>query len=256
MNHIQKTIEFLKDVRKTFEFHKSLGIDEYPVSQAPKKSFGKVLGGAESQRRKEVQPEANAKQEKGETRATVVSTKISLQDIRVDLGECTRCELHENRNQLVFGEGHDSAKLFIVGEWPSEEDDRQGKPFCDEAGVLLDKMLAAINMSRQDVYITNIVKCHPSENRPPSKKELEICKPFLLRQISRVSPKVICTMGQLAAQTLLNTEKLLIHLRGRFHDFQGVPLMPTFHPDFLNKNAEMKKAAWQDLQLIQKCCGK
>ena len=173
------------------------------------------------------------------------------------MAECNRCPRQEGRSQIVFGTGTQDADLFIIGEWPDDDEDREGKPFQGANGDLLDRMLQAIGMNREQVFLANIIKCHPKDNHPPDEEELKACRPFLVRKIAVVKPKVILAMGPVAAQTLLNSKEPLSRLRGRFHSFQGIDLMPTFHPAFLIANEDMKKATWLDLQMVQKrCAGK
>ena len=156
----------------------------------------------------------------------------------------------QSRNKAITGEGATGAKLLIITDAPSAEDDLSGLSMSGEPGQLLDKMLGAIGLSRDAVHLSLLTRCHAPET--PKKDEVDACLPFLLREIMLVTPKVICAMGPLAAQKLLHTNKPLSQLRGRFHDFQGLPLIPTFSPEFLLKNPEMKKATWLDLQMIQK----
>jgi len=177
--------------------------------------------------------------------------ETELQRIKDELGECHRCPLCENRHHIVFGEGPADACLVIVGEAPGEEEDLQGKPFVGAAGELLTKMLKAIELSREDVYITNIVKCRPPKNRNPHPKEIEKCKPFLLKQLRIIHPKVICTLGSIATQTLLNTKTSISLLRGKIHFWKNIKLIPTFHPAYLLRNPRQKKLVWEDLKLLK-----
>ena len=180
---------------------------------------------------------------------------VSINNVREELGNCTRCRLHAARSHLVFGEGAERPVLMVVGDWPGPADDQAGQPFRGPEGEMLTKMLQAIQLQREQVYVTNLIKCRPPGDRPPTREEIAACLPFLFRQIEITAPRVICAMGPLVTQTLLATEQKLIRLRGKFHDCLGVPLMPTFHPRFLLENPEMKKATWQDLLMIQKKCG-
>lgn len=176
----------------------------------------------------------------------------TLTDIRNDLGDCIRCRLSQSRTRIVFGEGSDRAQLVFVGEGPGFEEDRSGRPFVGAAGQLLTKIIAAMNLSRSDVYICNIVKCRPPENRNPALNEIERCLPFLQRQLAAINPRVICALGSVAARTLLNSQAPISRLRGRFHEFNGIPVMPTFHPAYLLRNPEQKRAVWEDIQQIMK----
>jgi len=174
----------------------------------------------------------------------------TLAELYAEIQGCQRCQRHQSRNKIIAGEGTTGVKLLIITDAPSAEDDRCGRPMSGEPGQLLDKMLGAIGLSRAEAHLSLLTRCHAPEQ--PGKEAVDACLPFLLKEIMLVAPKVICAMGPLAAQKLLHTNKPLSQLRGRFHDFQGIPLMPTFSPEFLLKNPEMKKATWLDLQLIQK----
>ena len=176
----------------------------------------------------------------------------TLEVIRADLGDCTRCVLHEKRTNLVFGVGNPNADLMFIGEGPGSEEDRQGIPFVGPAGQLLTKIINAIDLSRDDVYITNVVKCRPPRNRDPEPVEVEECRPFLDRQIDAIRPKVICALGRVAAQNLLKTEEGITHIRGRIFSYRGAKLVPTFHPAYLLRNAEKKRECWEDMKLIRR----
>lgn len=174
----------------------------------------------------------------------------TLDDIRADLGNCTRCQLCTARTHIVFGEGDASARLVFVGEGPGFEEDKSGHPFVGRAGQLLTKIIAAMKLSRETVYIANIVKCRPPDNRNPQADEIRHCLPFLKRQLAAIQPRVICALGSVAARTLLETETPISRLRGRFHEFMGISVMPTFHPAYLLRNPERKRDVWNDIQQI------
>ncbi len=178
--------------------------------------------------------------------------KETLAEIRDDLGDCQRCPLCASRNQIVFGEGDPGARLVFIGEGPGADEDRRGQPFVGAAGQLLTKIIAAMNLEREAVYICNIVKCRPPNNRNPEPDEIHQCLPFLKRQLAAINPRVICVLGSVAARTLLNTQTPISRLRGRFHDFMGIPVMPTFHPAYLLRNPERKRDVWDDVQQIMK----
>jgi DNA polymerase len=175
-----------------------------------------------------------------------------LDDIRRDLGDCRRCPLCEGRKTVVFGEGSPKAALMFIGEGPGADEDAQGRPFVGRAGQLLDRMIAAMKLKREDVFIANIVKCRPPGNRAPKPQEADVCIQFLERQIMAVRPKFICALGTVAAQHLLKTDKPISVMRGKFHDRGGAMLMPTYHPAYLLRNPDAKKMVWEDLQLIMK----
>jgi DNA polymerase len=180
----------------------------------------------------------------------------SLDDIRQDLGECFRCQLGKTRTNLVFGVGNPGARLVFVGEAPGRDEDLQGEPFVGEAGQLLTKIIQAMGFSRDEVYICNVLKCRPPNNRNPLPSEIEQCHPFMLRQVKAIGPEAIVALGTFAAQILLRTREPISKLRGRFHDYHGIPLMPTFHPAFLLRNANMKREVWEDMQQVMRLLGK
>jgi DNA polymerase len=169
---------------------------------------------------------------------------------REELGDCRRCRLHTSRTQIVFGDGSAAARLVFVGEAPGFEEDRQGRPFVGRAGQLLDKMIQALGLKRSDVYICNVIKCRPPQNRNPQADEVEACAPFLLQQLEAIQPQVICILGTYAAQTLLQTRRPISQLRGKIESWRGVPAVATFHPAYLLRNAGQKASAWQDCRLI------
>lgn len=173
-----------------------------------------------------------------------------LARIRADLGDCRRCGLSAGRTHLVFGEGNPKARVMFVGEGPGGEEDRSGRPFVGNAGRLLTRIIAAMGLTREEVYICNVIKCRPPGNRNPAPEEIAVCGPFLERQIRAVAPEVICALGTFAARTLLASPLPISRLRGRFHDRHGIKVMPTFHPAYLLHNPEEKRAVWDDVQKI------
>jgi uracil-DNA glycosylase family 4 len=176
--------------------------------------------------------------------------------LRGEVGECTRCKLAGGRTTLVFGTGNPHAELMFVGEGPGADEDRQGEPFVGKAGQLLTKMIGAMGFRREDVYIANVVKCRPPGNRDPEPDEIAACEPFLKQQIAAVAPKVVVALGRFAVQTLLRDATPISKQRGRWREYEGVKLMPTFHPAYLLRNPPEKKRAWEDLQLVMKEFGK
>lgn len=179
----------------------------------------------------------------------------TLEKIREDIGDCTRCKLCGQRTNIVFGVGNPKAELVFVGEGPGRDEDIQGEPFVGRAGQLLTQMIEAMGLKRSDVYICNVVKCRPPENRLPGKDEIEICSPFLLRQLAAIKPKIIVALGSCAVQTLLQTKRGITGLRGQFFPFQGAKLMATYHPAYLLRNPPAKPDVWKDLQLVMKELG-
>ena len=181
--------------------------------------------------------------------------KEAPDDIRLDLGDCRRCGLCRSRTNIVFGAGDPGARLMFVGEGPGYDEDLSGEPFVGRAGRLLDRIIAAMKLSREAVYICNIVKCRPPENRDPLPDEIERCIPFLERQIDAVAPEFICTLGAVATRALLNTGAPISRLRGRFHECRGIRVMPTYHPAFLLRNPEKKRETWEDVKMLMGAMG-
>ncbi|MHC4661410.1 MAG: uracil-DNA glycosylase [Planctomycetota bacterium] len=164
---------------------------------------------------------------------------------------CRKCDIGKQRTNLVFGKGNPDAALMFIGEAPGYYEDQQGAPFVGRAGQLLDKIINAIGMKTEDVYIGNILKCRPEGNRNPTPQEITHCTPFLEKQIDIISPKIICALGASAAKTLLSTQKSIGALRGRLHEYRGIPLMPTYHPAYLLRNPADKKKTWEDVRKVR-----
>jgi len=184
--------------------------------------------------------------------AFATSSADVLRALRSDIGDCTRCKLHRlGRRQIVFGVGNPTADLMFVGEAPGADEDIQGEPFVGRAGQLLTKIIEAIGLTRSDVYIANVIKCRPPENRNPEPDEVDTCEPFLFRQIDAIEPKVIVALGTFAAKTLLKTQDSISRLRGRVYDYRGAKLIPTFHPAFLLRSPERKRDVWEDMKKVR-----
>lgn len=194
-----------------------------------------------------------------------IQAPAALDEVRAEIGDCRRCRLCEQRNNIVFGVGNPKAQLMFVGEAPGRDEDLKGEPFVGRAGQLLTKIIEAMKFGREDVYIANVVKCRPPENRNPAPDEITTCEPFLLRQIEIIQPKIIVGLGNFAVQTLLQTEAKITGLRGRFHPWPSavvkakfetrlpegsIQLMPTYHPAFLLRNPSMKRPVWEDMQQV------
>jgi len=205
---------------------------------------------AESQQSTELVPSSGAATATAEPAET-------LEQLRAQVAACTRCRLHESRIQTVFGGGSGASRLCFVGEGPGADEDKQGYPFVGAAGQLLDRMLSAMGLTRDEVYICNIVKCRPPRNRKPEPEEMQACRPFLERQLALVDPEVIVALGATAVQGLLGTSEGITRLRGRWKLYRGeVAVMPTFHPAYLLRNARAKRAVWEDLQAVLRQLGR
>lgn len=226
----------LEDAKNILEYAQALGFKEVEVKDLNRPKGQKREAG-ENRTSKKLSPEEKAK---------------ALDDLREEIGDCTRCKLCKGRTHLVFGAGNPDAKLMFVGEGPGRDEDLQGEPFVGRAGKLLDKIIEAMGYKRKDVYIANIQKCRPPNNRNPEPDEVASCKPFLLRQVEIIKPKVIVCLGSVATQNLLETDAKITRMRGNFTEWQGTPVMPTYHPAFLLRNANMKKPVWEDMQKVMK----
>lgn len=259
----QSDTELVTAIRRFLQYHAAIGISEYPRTK-PLQNFLRKQDASAPAQPKTVHPQRKRRSTSTVAKKrdfTPVSKKASLQDVREELGECRRCSLHTTRTNIIFGQGPERAELIIVADAPGPEDDRLAAPVQGAAGELLDKMLAAIGLSRAEVYITSQVKCFPGIDTKPGANEIKTCLPFLLRQIEIICPKVVCTMGLAASQTLLHSHKSVFQLRGRFYNINDIcssvlehkiAIMPSLHPSLLLENPELKKASWQDLQMIKK----
>ncbi len=181
--------------------------------------------------------------------------RASIQELCREVAACRQCALAQTRKNVVFGDGDPKAKIVFVGEAPGADEDDQGLPFVGRAGQLLTNIIKAMGLDRKDVYICNILKCRPPGNRNPLPDEIRLCEPFLKEQLRIISPQIICALGSFAAKTLLKTETPITALRGRFHFYDGIKLMPTYHPAYLLRNPPAKKQVWEDVQLIMKEIG-
>jgi DNA polymerase len=183
--------------------------------------------------------------------APAASPDDTLEKIREDIGECTRCKLHEGRTHIVYGEGNPNAELMFVGEGPGADEDATGRPFVGAAGRLLDRIIEAIGFKRDDVYIANVVKCRPPGNRKPEKDESSTCQQFLFRQIDVIRPKVIVALGNTPVESLLGLKLGITKARGEFYDYHGMKLMPTFHPAYLLRDPTKKREVWEDMKKVR-----
>jgi uracil-DNA glycosylase family 4 len=240
--------EIFSQMRGLLRSYQEIGLDPPRVS-------ADVLGFSGTPESKTVRPSALRA---GETkdRAVVPDRSASLKDLRARIGDCERCKLYKGRTNLVFGEGSPEARLVFVGEGPGNDEDKVGRPFVGESGKLLTRIIEkGMGLTRQDVYICNVVKCHPPKNRDPETDEIETCIPFLIEQLQIIGPEVICTLGRVAGQALLGKTFKITEERGQWRSYQGIPLMPTFHPAYLLRNASAKRQVWEDIKQIMKRIG-
>lgn len=175
----------------------------------------------------------------------------TLPDLAAEARRCSRCRLRQSAHQVVFGEGNPKARLMLIGEGPGADEDKLGRPFAGKAGELLNKILAAVDISREEVYITNVVKCHPPENRTPQKEETAACLPYLQEQIQIISPQIIVALGAVATQALLGPEARITKMRGTWHELGNIQVMPTYHPAALLRDPEKKRPVWQDIKNVR-----
>lgn len=240
-----------KHLAARVKYYKEMGIHDFyrqPIDQSAELALQPVA---------ESTPEsAPMKTQISPSLPPVVGDKPSaLKLIREDIGDCTRCRLHKGRTNLVFGVGNVNADLMFVGEGPGADEDAKGEPFVGRAGQLLNNMISAMGIKREDVYIANVVKCRPPSNRTPEKDECDTCSPFLMRQIDVIKPKVIVALGAVAAKNLLAVNDSMANLRGRWYDFRDSKLLVTYHPAYLLRDPRQKKEAWKDLQMVMKYLG-
>ena len=187
----------------------------------------------------------------GQVEDPIADDGNALDIFRQQICDCSKCNLGSTRQNFVFGAGNPAAGIMFVGEAPGADEDRQGEPFVGAAGQLLNKIISAMDLRREDVYICNILKCRPPNNRDPQPDEIEQCEPYLKRQIELIQPKVICTLGRFAAQTLLRSSDSMGHMRGQSHQYEGIPLVATYHPAALLRNAEWKRPTWEDMKRVR-----
>jgi DNA polymerase len=225
-------VKLFNDLKKTIYLYKEINL--LPPINSEAKSF--LKGESELER-------------------DYINNISDLDELKEYINGCVRCKLYKNRKNIVFGEGNPKAELVFVGEAPGREEDIEGRPFVGEAGRLLTKIIKAMGLDRKDVYICNVVKCRPPRNRDPEADEIRACFPFLEAQLRIIAPKVICTLGRIAAQTLLGKDFKITKQRGDWHFYKNIPVMPTFHPAYLLRNPNEKRLVWQDMKKIMEKLG-
>jgi DNA polymerase len=240
----QEFLDIVTQVRTHLEYRRALGVSVVETAAAKAVSPSAIAVPPANK------PIAKA-QEEPEPKTPVAAIAGGLSVVRDELGDCTRCKLCKGRKNIVFGEGDPDAVLVFVGEGPGQEEDQQGRPFVGAAGQLLtDIIVKGMKLNREDVYICNIVKCRPPDNRNPEPDEIEACEPFLVKQLQAIRPKMIIALGNVAVKTLLKTKEGITKLRGTWKTYQGIPLMPTFHPAYLLRNPSDKKLVWEDIKKV------
>ena len=236
MNIKEDLVSILKDTREYLLYLKETAVEELPAMNGETKQ---TLSG-QSVYRAVYKSEDKAQR---------------LNNLRAEIGDCRRCKLWIGRTNIVFGTGNPCTRLMFVGEGPGEEEDIQGKPFVGKAGALLTNIIEAMGITRDDVYIANVIKCRPPKNRNPEEDEISACRPFLEGQIEIIRPQIICTLGTFATQTLLDTKSRISELRGKKHEKNGCIIVPTFHPAYLLRNPQDKRLVWEDIKMIMKELG-
>lgn len=238
--------------------YKNLGFDDIPIGvdyniisflhkQKP------VKNSLPESSPKKSQPHAatnKAKRSSSKIPPTAHELESVLKEIRMDMGDCKKCKLHGERKNIVFGEGDGKAQLMFIGEGPGADEDEQGRPFVGRAGQVLTNLIYKMGLTRDDVYIANMVKCRPPGNRNPEPDEVAACMPFLLRQIDAIKPEIVVTLGSVSTRALLNTDGTIGKMRGKFHDYRGAKLLPTFHPSYLLRNPKEKLKVWEDAKKV------
>lgn len=220
--------EILKDIRNMLSYQQDSGLTEVPLDMIAARKPAKSSA------------------------TTNDNSQRDLGALREQIGDCLLCRLHEGRTNLVFGVGNAHADLMFIGEAPGRDEDRQGEPFVGRAGQLLNRIIEAMGMKRSDVFIANICKCRPPQNRAPSRDEADACLPFLHEQVAVIKPKVIVCLGSVAMQYLLNTDEKISRIRGQWREFDDIPVMPTYHPAYLLRNPAGKRPVWEDMQEVMK----
>lgn len=244
----------LEELKGYLEVQKELGVERIPGNMSGLEKKAAPLRRSENRMEKDPGGDQYEKIVVSDQQDIFTSgKKETLEEIREDLGECTRCKLHEERTNIVFGEGNPEARIVFVGEGPGRDEDTQGRPFVGRAGKLLTKIINAMGLKRSDVYICNVVKCRPPNNRNPEPDEVAACEPFLIRQLRSIQPEVIICLGSVATSLLLKMKSVkMSDLRGQFHQFGNSKLMITYHPAALLRNPNFKKPVWEDMKLVMR----
>jgi len=235
-----------KKLKKAMEFYQELGFEYLPIKDSYKLQVKNY----------KLKEDETLYENSSDTCHSLPNKEAFLKALRVEIGDCQRCKLSAGRTNIVFGEGKADAKLMFIGEAPGKEEDRQAKPFVGDAGKMLTNLIKKMGLRREDVYIANIVKCRPPNNRDPEEDEITACRPFVEKQIEIINPTVIMALGRIAAHTLIGTKVPITKLRGNFYSYKGIPVMPTFHPAYLIRNPKDKWLTWEDAQKVLEKIGR
>jgi len=244
------TADLQKQLAARVDYYREMGIHDFYRQPVPEESHAIDASPPE-----ESIPIVSKESLFDAVRPVIQDKPAALKAVREDIGDCIRCRLHKGRKNIVFGVGNVNADIMFVGEGPGADEDEQGEPFVGRAGQLLNNMISAMGLKRQDVYIANVVKCRPPGNRTPERDECDTCGPFLMRQIEIIRPKVIVALGAVAAKYLLAINDSMANLRGRWYEVKGAKLLVTYHPAYLLRDPRQKKEAWKDLQMVMKYLG-
>jgi len=246
--------EIIEGLKKAMEFYRELGFNYLPVKLELKRKSAIVQKPGSAEALKSAENRILKSDAAGEIHESLLQSvtekEIALKKLRDEIGDCTRCNLCKGRKNIVFGEGAPDAGLVFVGEGPGRDEDIQARPFVGEAGQLLTRMLEKLGLRREEVYIANIVKCRPPNNREPEEEEIATCMPFVERQIEIIRPPVIVGLGRISTQALLRVRTPISKLRGKFCEYKNIPFMPTFHPAYLLRNPKDKWLTWDDMQKV------
>lgn len=242
-------LEIIDDLKNYLDYCKNLKFKGFPIKDEDKfKEESKVVKLEDWKKKVNVNKEVSIINEIDKGSLTVKEALIK--DIKSEVSTCKRCNLYSTRRNFVVGKGDLNANLMFIGEAPGYEEDLKGEPFVGAAGDLLTRIIKAIGLTRESVYITNLIKCRPPKNRDPYPEEIDVCKTFLIKEINIIKPNIICTLGKYSSQTLLNLNTPIKGLRGNIYKYNGIPVIPTFHPAYLLRYPEDKRLVWQDMQLI------
>ena len=238
--------DIVREIHRALEFYRALGVESVPMQMS--EQLNSIIGGGKSS----FSPDLPIPDQPDSCRmpGDEKFKEKQIFELKAAIGECRRCGLAAKRKHVVFGSGSPCARVMFIGEGPGKDEDLQGQPFVGAAGELLTKIIVAMGLKRQEVYIANVVKCRPPGNRDPEPDEVETCIEFLKKQIEIIAPSVIIALGRVAAQSLFETEEKIGSLRGKFRQFHGIPVMPTYHPAYLLRYPKAKETVWKDVQQV------